>query len=106
MSLRCPNCQSAFSFFGPLRLYRLVSVRCTHCGSIVRLDRKGRLSLYLTLCVAILIGAGVAQLVTDPTLAGALFGGFLVVGIGATCLSVPRFGTLMESSERWREDKS
>jgi len=106
MSLRCPNCQSGFSFFEPLRLYRLVSIRCTHCRSIVRLDRKGRLCLYLTPCVAILIGAAVAQLVTDPTLADALFGAFFIVGIGATCLSVPRFGTLVVSPERWGEDKS
>ena len=106
MSLRCPNCQSAFSFFEPLRLRRLVSIRCAHCGSIVRLDRKGRLSLYLTLCVAILIGAGVAELLTEPALAGVVFGGFVIVGLGATCLVVPRFGTLKVSPERWEEDKS
>jgi uncharacterized protein (DUF983 family) len=106
MSLRCPNCQSAFSFFEPLRLTRFVSIRCAHCGSIVRLDRKGRVSLYLTLLVSILISAGVAELLVDPALAGVVFGGLAIVGICATCLVVSSFGTLIVSPERWEENKS
>ncbi len=102
MGLVCPECSRTFSRWELLKLQRMFSVACQHCGTLVALDEPGRKALLVT-TFGSLGAAGIAAWATDSVL---VLGIVLVLGMYIGFRVVARVGKLGLSPEASSIDES
>ena len=96
MGLSCPKCDKRLSRWEVVRFFRLVSVSCIQCNSLLSLDKTGRTVFLFPVILSLLLSV-ICMMISDIGFIGGIL---LVAGFVVGVFCADKYGTLLASSEK------